>query len=766
MKYRTHYFKNMFLTMTFATFSVLTIALLLLFVQFTKASQESTSKMTIQFMKNAAETISYKTENARNNMLTLLTSNSGVTLLSKKQPQDTEELVAMRNIDHFVSQDTNIFSVYFYNGYRDQIYIAGSDLLTSSEEDFFDKECLGKLHQLDYSPYTPIQRTIPASNYNPKTEDVYTYIFVDSLEDTIDNAVILNISLDKVFNILQGKKDSSGLRNEYLVFSEEDTLLYSTTNGMKEPDMYQTVLTLAKEQDYPSYFTLGEDSFWASQWVDTQTGWRYVSLLPKRVLGESFHVFQITFAFILVGAVLIGLILNFGLSHLLYLPICNLSKQIKLFSKDSTMGTSKNELDMLSDTITAATLTLDNLFEYKESSLSLTRPSFLRTAIEQNIFSDLAFWEQCAKKEIPFVAENPLHLLYIGWYPSDDNQIICVNDDVTLIHSAILNVTYELLSDTFHTQHYFDKNNFIVFVCSGKEVNAQISQSILQTLQLAFHEHFHLDLICLTSVPVSKPHKLQSAFEPLQVAMVRLCFLQQRCILGAVDLVAKSLKDSLCPTIPFDVLEQHIRNGALEQAIGCIDEYFNEFHNYSYDAIYASLGVFAVEFIHMVERIEMSGLLYLNCNYNELYVKIIRSVTLVQARQAIVFLLEQLTSHSELNRDAILVRIVENLMEYIGENYADFNLSSKWMAEENHLTVINLNRVFKIKTGLSASSYIKSIRMQKSKDLLMSTSLPVENIARKVGFENAKYYYSLFKKEYGVSPSTYRVINSAKLSKV
>ena len=45
---------------------------------------------------------------------------------------------------------------------------------------------------------------------------------------------------------------------------------------------------------------------------------------------------------------------------------------------------------------------------------------------------------------------------------------------------------------------------------------------------------------------------------------------------------------------------------------------------------------------------------------------------------------------------------------------------------------------------------------------MISTNIPVEKIALNVGFENTKYFYALFKYEYGIAPSNFRMMSSTK----
>ena len=58
-------------------------------------------------------------------------------------------------------------------------------------------------------------------------------------------------------------------------------------------------------------------------------------------------------------------------------------------------------------------------------------------------------------------------------------------------------------------------------------------------------------------------------------------------------------------------------------------------------------------------------------------------------------------------------------------------------------------------TGKSPQDFIRIIRLERSAALLRNGQ-PVAEVAAMVGIDNAKYFSTVFKKYFGVSPSKYR----------
>jgi transcriptional regulator GlxA family with amidase domain len=66
---------------------------------------------------------------------------------------------------------------------------------------------------------------------------------------------------------------------------------------------------------------------------------------------------------------------------------------------------------------------------------------------------------------------------------------------------------------------------------------------------------------------------------------------------------------------------------------------------------------------------------------------------------------------------------------------------------------------FKEYTGVSPAQYQINLRINKAKDLLVTSKQSLKEIANDLGFESADYFYRLFKKKTGYTPSDYREKN-------
>lgn len=98
---------------------------------------------------------------------------------------------------------------------------------------------------------------------------------------------------------------------------------------------------------------------------------------------------------------------------------------------------------------------------------------------------------------------------------------------------------------------------------------------------------------------------------------------------------------------------------------------------------------------------------------------------------------------------------VREAMNYV-EEHLQVSFGLKEVASHVHMNSSYFSVLFKEQTGMKFSEYLTRRRMQKAKELLVRTRMPVAEVAEKVGYQTARYFIKLFKEAEGISPSVYR----------
>ena len=100
-------------------------------------------------------------------------------------------------------------------------------------------------------------------------------------------------------------------------------------------------------------------------------------------------------------------------------------------------------------------------------------------------------------------------------------------------------------------------------------------------------------------------------------------------------------------------------------------------------------------------------------------------------------------------------KTVASIMQYISTHYVE-NMPLEQIAEEVELSPNYICSLFKKETGINLYQYIMEFRINRAKELLLSTNLKSYEIAAKTGFADESYFSRSFKKVTGQSPVEFR----------
>lgn len=99
--------------------------------------------------------------------------------------------------------------------------------------------------------------------------------------------------------------------------------------------------------------------------------------------------------------------------------------------------------------------------------------------------------------------------------------------------------------------------------------------------------------------------------------------------------------------------------------------------------------------------------------------------------------------------------VVRHIKRYIKNNLSE-ELNRNKIAGEACMSPDYVSRVFRQETGVQLTEYITNIRMEEARHLLSATSLPVGEVAYKVGYYNIAYFSRVFRIRNGKTPAEYR----------
>ncbi len=117
--------------------------------------------------------------------------------------------------------------------------------------------------------------------------------------------------------------------------------------------------------------------------------------------------------------------------------------------------------------------------------------------------------------------------------------------------------------------------------------------------------------------------------------------------------------------------------------------------------------------------------------------------------------LERTIGVMEKHRDSFDGIVIANAVTMMRQHFDEI-LTRDGVAEAMHLSPAHFSRLFKQHTGQTFSQLHTRIRLDHASELLVRTDLPLDEVARRSGFQDAGYFGKAFRQNIGQNPGAYR----------
>ncbi|WP_309122742.1 AraC family transcriptional regulator [Paenibacillus sp.] len=118
----------------------------------------------------------------------------------------------------------------------------------------------------------------------------------------------------------------------------------------------------------------------------------------------------------------------------------------------------------------------------------------------------------------------------------------------------------------------------------------------------------------------------------------------------------------------------------------------------------------------------------------------------------------------KLRMDRESYHLAAKVREYIGEHFANPDLSLSHVGDAFGVNQKTLSRIFKEEFGAKFVDYLAKVRVERARGLLTETAEPIQSIAEKIGYLYPMSFIRVFKKVEGVTPGDYRKDAGAKIT--
>lgn len=106
--------------------------------------------------------------------------------------------------------------------------------------------------------------------------------------------------------------------------------------------------------------------------------------------------------------------------------------------------------------------------------------------------------------------------------------------------------------------------------------------------------------------------------------------------------------------------------------------------------------------------------------------------------------------------------VVQRVKEYIDIHYAE-PIGLNDLAARFYIAPTYLSRQFKQAAGINLNRYIRQVRMHHAAVLMLNSDLKIADISARVGYDNPDYFMTIFREEYHMTPTNYRIMVKGKI---
>ncbi|NLZ19770.1 MAG: AraC family transcriptional regulator [Bacteroidales bacterium] len=107
-----------------------------------------------------------------------------------------------------------------------------------------------------------------------------------------------------------------------------------------------------------------------------------------------------------------------------------------------------------------------------------------------------------------------------------------------------------------------------------------------------------------------------------------------------------------------------------------------------------------------------------------------------------------------------VVDLINRAKILISDQYR--TLSPEDLARQLCMGYSNFRRIFREYTGFSPAKYIQEVKLNRAKEALTNSSLPVKQVAYEMGYDNEDYFFTVFRRMTGMTPMQYRAFTQGK----
>ncbi|MFD0616164.1 helix-turn-helix domain-containing protein [Paenibacillus sp. GCM10027629] len=716
----------------------------LLYRNYSTASLANENRLRTSMLNQISYSMNYMDNLAHKFMSSVIVGPNISNLLYQKNEDKMVLDNALRNLDMLVVTNDYVHSVYTISLPLDRI-TSTEDGGFYSTDHFYDQDVINLLQKWDSQNLStmPIARIIPKANSSSEFINVYSYILPFQMDagKHLSEAVVVNIksnALRELIASLDNKTEAA--ENDIIVVDSNGTVVNHASEGMflqniRDESYVQSVI--ASDHSSGTFKTNIDGQSYTIAFVSSQAlNWKFISRISDKTFMSPVDAVKSSTLFISIIVLLLGFLFSLIMSKSIYSPFGKLIETVRLKSDEWEQKQRNQRLSLRNHWLK------DRLLGNKDVSHTELPSIKAELGIKTNLAGPLRI--------IVFRLDH--YRMFLDKYNERERS---------LLKYAIANIMETTLSGHLTGDVVeMDADKLVLLLeSSGQEEESADILTLVQNIQSLVQEYLNFSISAAVSAPIESRALLSEAYsDTFAISLYRM-------IAGHGSILTPAIRSSIrtepspFPEGKVKLLLDSLRLGHLDK----VKKYFDEFVQALVDAPYETM---LSSYIHLMFMISSSYHSVADNNNNSrisnafhtFFSKIDYFETVEEIHQTFESLFNEIVLTADAVKHNKRKIVVDRIKKLIEDQYQDKNLNLSILAEEFQMSNVYLGRVFKESTGESVAEYITKIRMARVKQLLNDSNLSTKEILEQCGWEDLNYFYTLFKKHFGLSLTQYKVL--------
>lgn len=729
--------KKMYISILFGFIASISITLLIssaiLHVNFEEIALQQVYRSDLDSLMAKSREVSNMTEIAKSLTYQIYSDSSLTPLQLDPNPNIYEVLLAMRQLNNYRMSLPFIESIYIYNARTDTYYISSSTIQNGSlkSEELDDQQIAQMLSDIHaYAPYTPIPRTYSVGTDEQDAFHCYTYLSYNTLNKTLDYAVIINI----MASWINQEPTELGHKPEVQTFIiDKQGLLYSNhkdaamLTDYSDLDIVQKILADTSSPGYFEYSADGVRSLVTYTQPDA-LGWLYVRITPYDLITSEIREMRLNTVYLSSAILLLGFIISLLISHKLYKPIHTVLHRVHALESER-----RNHVEILRQSI------LRNFLSGREKYTS------------QMLQERLASVGCAIEISEPFT----LVLLKIDDFKKTRARY---GDDLRLMKYAIMNICSEIAAAAYRAEAVnLEEDSMILIInMDQSDENMEWLPSMLKHMQHAVMKHLDISISLTVSPTVSTLEHAGMIYKQVNEASMHRLFHGAGSILYSDEIMRLRSKEYEFPVHKEKQLIEMLMMGRAEEAKVLCSEIIRETADYPYSVVQLAVSHLTMTIGNALNTIKKNHAISTNKDLDFTFLSLLDAGSIEEIQAQFNDLFDEIISRLDQKRSSKHEDLIHKIHELIEREYHDHRLSLNMIADELGMSPVYISRLYKQLTMKGLTDQIAEVRMMKAKELLDGADLSIAEIAQRIGFTNSSYFHRVFKRYNGMTPNDYR----------